>query len=348
MYLRPIAAALLVALARPAAASPGEPAPDSSERAAAGPVATLRMATIAPDGTGWARELRAFAREVEATTHGELHIKFYFGGVAGDDVQAAERIRRDQLDGLASGGILCERLSPTMRALRVLGLFHDRAEWEYTLARLKPQFDEEFERGGFVNLGEGGIGPHVLLTDAPVERLADLAHLRLWVWDLDDVMRLELPELGARTVALPMDAAAHAHDQRLTDGFVAPPTVALAWQWSTQARYVVDLPLDYISACLIVARRAFDPLPLPMRNALSTAAAKLRVRFEDLGRRQDQALLGGIFAHQGLRPLPASRALRAEYLAATASARERLGEKLVSRALLEKVNEAIREYRKGH
>jgi len=315
---------------------------------AEGPAWSLRIATIAPDGTGWARELRAFAREVETSTGGALRIKFYFGGVAGDDVRAAERIARDQLDGLASGGILCERLSPSMRALRVLGLFRDRSEWEYTLARMKPVFDEEFDRAGFVNLAEGGVGPHVLFTDRPIARLADLARVRLWVWDLDDVMRLELPELGARTVTLPMDAATRAHDERRTDGFVSPPTVALAFQWSVQARYVSDLPLDYISACLLVARRAFDPLPLEVRKALEAAAAKLRVRFEDLGRRQDAALLGGVFARQGLEAVPASGSLRAEYLAATRAARDRLGERLVPRPLLERVQSVIDEYRAGH
>jgi TRAP-type C4-dicarboxylate transport system substrate-binding protein len=313
--------------------------------ASAEPTHTLRIATIAPDGTGWAREMRAFSRQVEADTGGALRIKWFFGGIAGDDVHAAERVHRDQLDGIASGGILCERISPTMRALRVLGLFADRDEWTYTLGRLAPDYDGEFARAGWVNLGSAGVGPHVLFTDKPIHRLADLATIRLWVWELDDVMRLELPELGARTVTTPIDGAGRARDDGLTDGFVAPPTVALAFQWSTQARYVSDLHLDYISACLLVAQRAFDPLPLELQQALRTAAAKLRIRFEDLGRRQDEALLRGLFAHQGLRPDPAGESLRAEYLAATRTTRERLGEHLVARKLLDRVLAVVDEYR---
>ena len=47
----------------------------------------LRIATPAPDGTAWAREAKAFAREVELKTNGGLRMKFYWGGVAGDDVE---------------------------------------------------------------------------------------------------------------------------------------------------------------------------------------------------------------------------------------------------------------------
>jgi len=35
----------------------------------------LRIASVAPEGTPWARELRAFEREVDAQTHGEVRIK---------------------------------------------------------------------------------------------------------------------------------------------------------------------------------------------------------------------------------------------------------------------------------
>src|SRR5206468_969252 len=50
---------------------------------AAEPV-TLRLATIAPDGTAWAREVRAFNRDVEALTHGQVRFKWYLGAIAGD------------------------------------------------------------------------------------------------------------------------------------------------------------------------------------------------------------------------------------------------------------------------
>src|SRR5207253_8784747 len=53
---------------------------------------TLRLATVAPDGTGWARELKAFGREVTTATHDNVQVKWYLGGIAGDELQQHERV----------------------------------------------------------------------------------------------------------------------------------------------------------------------------------------------------------------------------------------------------------------
>ena len=73
------------------------------------------MGTPAPEGTAWAREGHSFERDIAELTHGQVRMKWYLGGIAGDELQMLDRVRRDQLDGVASAGMLCHRLSPSMR-----------------------------------------------------------------------------------------------------------------------------------------------------------------------------------------------------------------------------------------
>src|SRR3954451_3899123 len=81
----------------------------------------LRLAALAPEGTAWAREMKAFARDLEQATHGEVTAKWYFGGIAGDELTVLERIHKGQLDGTA-GALFCEQLAPSFRVTRVVGL----------------------------------------------------------------------------------------------------------------------------------------------------------------------------------------------------------------------------------
>ncbi|HSN33935.1 MAG TPA: TRAP transporter substrate-binding protein DctP, partial [Ideonella sp.] len=111
---------------------------------------TLRMGTMAPAGTAWARELNAFAREVDARTSGQVRIKWYFGGISGDEPTMGERIRRGQLDGAASGGPLCETMAPSMRVMRVVGLLTTPEEAGFVAGRLWPVFESEFHGSGMV------------------------------------------------------------------------------------------------------------------------------------------------------------------------------------------------------
>jgi TRAP-type transport system periplasmic protein len=309
----------------------------------------IRMATAAPEGTAWAREIRAMSREVEQATQGTVRLKWYLGGIAGDELQMGERVRRDQLDGVASGGMLCTRLAPSMRVLGVQGLFQDRAEATYVAGRLKPILDEEFAKAGFVNLTELSIGPQVLFTRAPVNGLGDLRKQRVWVWDLDEVDRLEFGEMGVPVVAMSLEEAAHAYDAGKHDGFVAVPPAALAFQWSTQARYLSPLRVGVLTGCFIVANRAFDSLPLEAQQIFRTVEAKAAARLEEVGRTEDEALLGGgLFSHQGLTYLKVSDRFRAEFLEAAAAAREHLGNKLVPEALLLKVTTWLADFRAEH
>jgi TRAP-type C4-dicarboxylate transport system substrate-binding protein len=315
--------------------------------AAADPI-VLRMATPAPDGTAWARELKAFSREVAATTDGAVQVKWYLGGVAGDEVEIGERIRRGQLDGLASGGMLCERLAPTMRALHIPGLFADRAAAAYVTKRLFPLLEQETLRAGFVLIAHVTLGPTVVFTRMPVHTVADLRKVRLWRWDLDDVGRAVTQEMGLQLVPGSLEEAGRAYDQGRIDGFLSIPTAALAFQWSAQASYLLNLQLDFLEGCLLVADRAFDELPLEAQREVRSAAVKLQARLDAVSRQQDEALLSGLFARQGLKLLPLTDSMRSEFFERARAARERLGDKLVPKALLVRVLEELAEYRVEH
>src|SRR6188474_1216541 len=59
----------------------------------------IKIATVAPDGSGWMRELRAAAAEVATGTQGRVTIKYYPGGVMGSDTVVLRKMRLGQLQG---------------------------------------------------------------------------------------------------------------------------------------------------------------------------------------------------------------------------------------------------------
>ena len=55
---------------------------------------TLRMATVAPEGSAWANLLRDYGREVESATHGAVVVHWYFNGVTGDELETFAAIKQ--------------------------------------------------------------------------------------------------------------------------------------------------------------------------------------------------------------------------------------------------------------
>ena len=316
--------------------------------AAASPTHVLRLATIAPDGTEWARLSRSFTREVYSATDGQVQIKWYFGGIAGGEGEVIDRIRRGQLDGAASGGMTCQRLAPSMKVMRIVGLFQNRDEALYVLSRLRPRLDRELADSGFANLGEAGFGSDIIFSREPVGSLAQLRRGRYWVWDLDDLLQRELPAMGIRVVPLAVENTAASYEAQRSDGFLAIPTAALAYQWSAQARYYTDLRLGYLMGCLVIANASFDPLPTAYQQSIRGAAAKLMRQVEEMGGRQDAALLGELFQKQGLRRVPVSAQFRAEFFGAARAMRATLGDSLTSPQLLSDVSSWLADHRSEH
>jgi TRAP-type transport system periplasmic protein len=308
---------------------------------------TLRLATIAPQGSGWAREFAAWARDIEAGTRGAVRMKIYYSAIGGDEFTVLERIKREQLDG-AIGSESCTRLAPSLKVTRIFGLFQNREESFFVLTRLAPVLDKEFLRAGYINLGEATLGPEMLFTRQPIRDMDELRKTLLWIWDLDAALGVQSPALGLHVVATPLEGGARAYDDKSVDGFIAMPTAALAFQWSAQAHYLENLDLSYRNGCVFVTSRSFDALPIDVQRYIRTATAKLRQRLDDLSGRQDEALVGGLFARQGMKTVPVSDRFRLDFFSQAREMRGRLGAQLAAPKLLEEVLSWLADYRGEH
>jgi len=308
------------------------------------PVKRLRMAAIAPEGTAWARELRGLTRDVELHTSGQVSLKWYLGGIAGDEIQELERLQAGQLDGIA-GALFCERLAPSLRVQRVIGLFQNRDEARYVTSQLRGTLDAEFEAHDTINLGVAGFGSEILFSRLPISSMADLKRTRLWVWALDVMWPPLMRALRMTPVPLSVEQAAHAYDEGQVDGFVAVPTAALAYQWSARAKYFTPLSIAHLPGCLVVRKSVYQALPISAQTELRSAAARFIVRFEDLGRTQDDQLIGSLFEKQGLQRVTPAPGFVAEFFEAATRARDQNIKALLPEGLLERVMRGLADYR---
>jgi TRAP-type C4-dicarboxylate transport system substrate-binding protein len=193
-----------------------------------------------------------------------------------------------------------------------------------------------------------GIGPEILFTRRPVRSLDELLHTRLWIWSSDDTLLPGMQALGVPVVGETPDRAARLYDEGRVDGFIAAPLAALAFQWSSQVRYLTPLRVATLNACVIVVQHAFDRLSSESQTALRREIAKALVRLEDSGRAQDEALLGGLFSKQGVTTVPISATFRAQFFRAALETRERIGARLVGKHTLEHVLALLADFRAEH
>jgi TRAP-type C4-dicarboxylate transport system substrate-binding protein len=228
--------------------------------AAAAPAADLKIATVAPDSSQWMQQMRAGAQQIQMRTGGRVTIKFYPGGVMGNDAQVLRKVRVGQLQGGAfTGGGLGERY-PALNIYGVPFLFHSLDEVDAVRAKLDSKLLAGLEEAGFISFGftEGGFAN--LLANEPVTSVDDLRRKKVWVPDGDQISFLAMQELGLSPVVLPVTDVLTGLQTGLIEIAFASPVAALVLQWHTKTKYITALPISYSMGIFAIEKNAFGQL----------------------------------------------------------------------------------------
>ncbi len=220
----------------------------------------IKIASVAPDGSRWMQQMRAGAEEVARRTDGRVAIKFYPGGVMGNDAQVLRKIRIGQLQGGAfTAGGLGERYG----ALNLYGiplLFRSLDEIDAVRAVFDPELEAGVERAGFVTFGfiEGGFAN--LLANEPISSVEDMRRKKVWVPEGDPISFMAMETLGLSPAVLPVTDVLTGLQTGLIDIAFASPVAALVLQWHTKVKYITDLPVSYSMGIFAIEKGAFSAL----------------------------------------------------------------------------------------
>ncbi|MDE2734408.1 MAG: TRAP transporter substrate-binding protein DctP, partial [Gemmatimonadota bacterium] len=135
---------------------------------AAQPNHLLKIATLAPEGSSWAKVLRTIDADVRRETNGNVGFKIYPGGVQGDEKVVLRKMRIGQLHGGNFGGQGVSQTLPDVLALQMPFLFDSYAEVDYVLEKMDAFYRQGYEERGYVFLGWADIGFVHILSQQPV------------------------------------------------------------------------------------------------------------------------------------------------------------------------------------
>jgi TRAP-type C4-dicarboxylate transport system substrate-binding protein len=221
---------------------------------------TLKIATVTPEGSQWMKEMRAGAKEVLERTEGRVQIKYYGGGVMGNDTKVLGKIRI----GALQGGIFTpSALAVQYPDLNLYGLplvFDSEEEAAYVRQRMDAKLQAGLEEAGFVNFGFAAGGFAIIMSNTPVTSLDDLKGKRIWVPEGDTISYESMKAMSLAPVTLPLTDVLTGLQTGLLDIVGTSPIGALVLQWHTKVKYVTELPLVYTLGFMVIQDKAFNKI----------------------------------------------------------------------------------------
>ncbi len=309
--------------------------------------ADLKIAAVAPEGSSWMKDLRAAGLQIRERTGGRVNLKFYGGGIQGNDKKVLRKIRIGQLHGgvFTSNGL--EERYPDILLYGLPMLFNSQDEVDYVRQKMDAKLAAGLKKAGLISYGFAGGGFAYFMTGKPVAGLADLRGQKIWVPEGDETTYVAMQALRLTPVILPITDVLTGLQTGLLDIVAAPPVAAVVLQWYTKTKYVTRQPLSYTMGLLVIDQRALEAVAAADQEVLREVLSAAYARF-DVQNRIDNSKAEEALTANGLTFVAPNVAEIPEWRAAISTAIDGMAAKgTFSAELLAEVNGHLQNFRKG-
>jgi TRAP-type transport system periplasmic protein len=311
------------------------------------PATDLKLATVAPEGSGWMKDLRAAGLQIKERTGGRVNIKFYGGGIQGTDKKVLRKIRIGQLQGGVFTSNSLEERYPDILIYGLPMLFNSQEEVDYVRQKMDARLTAGLEKAGFVSYGFAGGGFAYFMTGKPVAGLADLRGQKIWVPEGDQTSYVAMQALQLSPVVLPITDVLTGLETGLLDIVATPPVGAVILQWYTKTKFVTNLPLSYTLGVLAIDKAALRAVTDADKAVIREVMTALYARL-DAQNRVDNAKAEQALRANGLKFVEPNAAEVPEWRAAVSAAMDDMAAKgTFSAGLLAEVRRHLQDYRKA-
>jgi TRAP-type C4-dicarboxylate transport system substrate-binding protein len=298
----------------------------------------LRIATLAPRQSELGKAFQQLRKDLKEFTEGQVELKMYDGGVAGDEMTVVRKMRVGQLDGalLTSTGL--GALVPQVLVLQAPGLISSYPELDDVREKLGPDFEALFDKAGYELISWGDSGQIRIFSKHKIQHPSDLKGARPWVWRGSPTMKAFIDAAGANGVAMGLPEVYSALQTGMVDTVISSSIGVLAFQWHTRLKTMTKPGGGIVVGAYVIKKDRLARLPQAAQDFIRNSSKEHAEAFREGGRRLDkeasEVLAGRLKMVNLWRNQQAWEAVQRE-------AREALAGRLYSRSLLARVQEIV-------
>jgi TRAP-type C4-dicarboxylate transport system substrate-binding protein len=306
----------------------------------------IKIATLAPDGSSWMKTLDAINAEVKQKTNGAVMFRIYSGGVLGDEKDMMRKMQIGQIQGagLSSGGLasICKEID----VIHIPFFFQNYGEVDYLLKKMGPYFTKGLEDNGYILLGWSEAGFTYLMSTVYIGSVNDLKKAKVWIWQESPMAKAIFREADVAAIPLSLPDVLVGLQTGMVDVVYSPPTVAIALQWFTKVKYLVDVPLSYIGGGIVVRKDTFKKLPLSFQNIILESFRRNLDQLKIINRRENQEAIK-VMQKNGVKIVTPPKDQIAEFKRLSEKALSHFTNQTFSPKVLDEATAILEAYRKG-
>jgi TRAP-type C4-dicarboxylate transport system substrate-binding protein len=240
----------------------------------------LKIATLAPKSVGWAKNIvKIIHPAIDRVTDGNVKLKWYWGGVMGDDKDYIQKMKIGQIDGAALTGQGTVLACPEMAVLELPFMFRSFDEVDYVRERMMDRFDAAAEKHGYkIIVWADQDFDQIYSVKYEMNSFDDFRKAKIITW-YGTLEQKVLAKLGSSPVPVGVPEVVSSMRQGIADSFIGPAIWLVGSQMYTMVKYVNPLKIRYSPATSFVSVEFWNSLPKEYRQALKGIRSNEVVEF---------------------------------------------------------------------
>ncbi|MBN2106547.1 MAG: TRAP transporter substrate-binding protein DctP [Deltaproteobacteria bacterium] len=236
---------------------------------------TIKLATLAPEGTIFYDSLLKMANEWTRLSGGKVKVKIYAGGIAGSEDDMVRKIRIGQLHAATLSAIGMMQIDASYTALQLPGMMSTYEELDYVRRQLAPQIEKRFADKGFVVANYCDLGHMYFFTAKKTGSIAELQKKKICTFAGDQASKEIWAKAGFNAVDVPMSEMMTALQTGLIDGFMDTPVFALSLQIFAKAPNMINVSYGIAIGATIVQKSVWNKIESDLQKAFIKASQDL-------------------------------------------------------------------------
>jgi len=288
---------------------------------------TMKIATVAPEGTPWEKQLRSFKRHVEEGSGGRIRVKMFMGGSLGGEKTLVRRTAQGTIQCFGGSTAALGSIVDELNVIEAPYLFSSEQAADRILdGAAKDIVARAVSARGF-HFGfwaENGFRSW-FTRERPIRTPQDMRGLRMR--SQEALVHLETYRaVGASPVAIDVTNVLTSLQTGVVDGFDNTPLFSFATSWYQAAHHLNLSQHSYQPGIIVYSKTWYDALPADLRAVLDSVPADLITDGRRSVRQMEPILLRNLERRQIQVHRP-SAGERAAFVAATAGVADRVARK---------------------
>ncbi len=266
--------AMMVLILTPLAVLAAKPA-QSSE--------VLKIGSVAPDNTPWAKLLREFNRRFQASGEMPIRFEYGFGGSMGGEHQLLKRCREGKIAIAGVSSTIVANLLPELNLLELPYLFDSNDEIDLIIEEvIDPAVRPKLHELGLeILLWTDNGYKNIATVKKPIRSLQDMEGLKLRSQE-SPLYKALFRSLGASCVCLNIREVAEALQAGVVDGFDNTPLFTFSSGLYHYVKHYTQTRHSYQPVLMLASRKVLEAMDENVRQAFIAEARNLK----EFGRRE--------------------------------------------------------------